>query len=223
VSDTRPILDLLCYSNMSRFTRVVFAHKIISVIALASAVFGGYQGYKFFFGTAAAAPRYALAAISRGTLVTSVSGTGQISASNQFDVKSNASGNVISLGVQEGRRAGAGAVIAQLDPTDAQKAVRDAEVNLQSAQLSLQQVKLSSANSAKLTGDAFTSISNAFLSLPQIVSDAQQIIASNDLNPQNQANNDYYKNFVGQNDDKNFSKISLLVDTRRREKITTTR
>jgi len=199
---------------MERIKKFVTKHKMVSSIILVIAAYGFYQGYRSFFGVGAAAPQYALETVQRGTLVTSVSGTGQISASNQFDIKpNNVSGNVIYLGVSEGQGVNAGALIAQLDASDAQKTVRDAEVNLQSAKLSLQQLQLSSANTDKLIGDAFSSISNTFLDLPVIASDAKQIISSDDLNPKNQANNDFYKNFVSQSDSVNSSKISILVDS----------
>ncbi|HUX35559.1 MAG TPA: efflux RND transporter periplasmic adaptor subunit [Candidatus Paceibacterota bacterium] len=198
---------------MRKITKFAAEHKIISLIILAIVLFGGYEGYQSFFGVNTAEAHYVLSTVQRGTLVTSVSGTGQISASNQFDVKPNASGNVVYLGVSQGQKVDAGTLIAQIDTTDAEKAVRDAEVNLQAAQLSLQQLQLSSANTDQLLGNAFSSISNTFLDLPGIISDAEQIISSDDLNPKNQANSDYYKNFVSQNDDVNSQKINLLVDS----------
>lgn len=198
---------------MQKLIKFAAEHKITSLIILAVVLFGGYKGYQSVFGGSAASARYVLETVQKGTLVISVSGTGQISASNQFDVKPAVSGNVVYLGVSEGQRVSAGTLIAQLDTTDAQKAVRDAEVNLQSAQLGLQQLQLSSANTDKLLGDAFASISNTFLDLPAIISDAQQVISSDDLNPKNQANSDFYKNFISQNDNVNSKKIYLLVDS----------
>jgi len=198
---------------MQKLIKLAAEHKTVSLVILAIIAFGGFKGYQSFFDGGTAAPRYMLETVQRGTLVTSVSGTGQISASNQFDIKPNVSGNVVYLGVSEGQKLGAGTLIAQLDTTDAQKAVRDADVNLQSAQLSLQQLQLSAANMDKLLGDAFSSISNTFLDLPVIISDAQQIILSDDLNPKNQTNNDFYKNFISQSDDVNSKKIYLLVDS----------
>lgn len=198
---------------MNKLIKLISNHKIVSAIVLVVLVYGGYRWYISSSGGNVGVPRYVLQTVERGTLVTSVSGTGQISASNQFDVKSNVSGNIVLLGVSEGQNISAGILIAQLDATNAQKTVRDAEINLESAQLNFQQLQLSSVNMDKILSDAFTSISNTFLTLPGIINDAQQAIISDDLNPKSQTNNDFYKNFVAKSDDVNSNKISLLVDS----------
>lgn len=198
---------------LKKIRNLVTAHKFISAVFIIALFFGAYKSYLYFSGAGMVAPQYVVQAAERGTLVSSVSGTGQISASDQFDVKPNVSGNVVYLGVAEGQKVGSGALIVRLDDTDAQKTVRDAEINLQSSQLSLQQLQLSSANMDKLLNDAFSSVSNTFLDFPTIYSDSKQILLSDDLNPKNQSNNDFYKNFVSQSDDVNLNKISLLVDS----------
>jgi RND family efflux transporter MFP subunit len=84
---------------------------------------------------------YVTSPASKGTLVVSVTGTGQVSSSNQVDVKPLVSGAVTQLKIKNGDIVMQNALLASIDAGDAVKAVRDAEVNLQSAMLSLQKLK----------------------------------------------------------------------------------
>ncbi len=97
---------------------------------------GFFYGYKKYF-TPSVPVRYVTAPAQMGTLVVSVAGSGQVAASSQLDVKSAAGGKILSLLVNNGQAVQAGQVLAQLDATDAYKAVRDARLNVESAQLSL--------------------------------------------------------------------------------------
>jgi hypothetical protein len=54
---------------------------------------GGYFEYKKLTDTSEET-RYFTAQVKKGTVVASLSGSGQVSASNQFDVKPKASGDV---------------------------------------------------------------------------------------------------------------------------------
>ena len=115
------------------------AHKFIAGLGALLLVWGMYYGYGKFTSTAGET-KYVTAQAQKGTLITALSGSGQVSALNQVDVKAKASGDVVYIGVVNGQAVKAGALIAQLDITDAQKSVRDAEANLESAQLSLQKL-----------------------------------------------------------------------------------
>lgn len=84
--------------------------------------------------------QYVTAAVTKGTLTVSVSGTGQVSSSNQVEIKPLASGKVIRVGVKSGQEVKANAVLVQLDAAEAQKTVRDAQVNLESAKLALEKL-----------------------------------------------------------------------------------
>lgn len=163
---------------------------IIIVLVLAA---GGYFGYNYFFGGTSGVTTYTLAKVQKGTLVVSVSGTGQVSASNQVDIKPKASGDIAVFNMKNGQAVKAGALLAQLDTKDAQKAVRDAETNLESARLALDKLNqpadalsiLQAENSLTQTkeskqsaesslekayGDAFNTVSNAFINLPGVMS-----------------------------------------------------
>ncbi|EKD24079.1 MAG: hypothetical protein ACD_81C00114G0006 [uncultured bacterium] len=167
------------------------AHKIISIVTLIVVVFAGYWGYGKLTDTSAE-PRYVTAAVEKGTLITSITGTGQVSASNQVELKAKASGDITTIAVVNGQEVKVGALIVQLDARDAQKAVRDAEVNLQSAKLSLEKLRqpadtlsviqsenaLAQAQQTKQNAeddikkaydDGFNAIANTFLDIPTIM------------------------------------------------------
>ena len=150
-----------------------------------------YFGYGKIFSNDGAI-RYVTAQIQNGTLIVSISGSGQVSASNQVDVKPKASGEITAMYAKLGQEVGAGATLAAIDAADAQRAVRDAETSLETAKLeldkalepldeltllqaenSLDQAKKSKQkaedNIKKAYEDGFNSVSSAFLDLPGIM------------------------------------------------------
>ncbi|MBI2644766.1 efflux RND transporter periplasmic adaptor subunit [Candidatus Uhrbacteria bacterium] len=119
---------------MTNFLKKIMKRKIIFFIVIILVIGGGYVGYKKFFSPKEEI-RYVVDTVKKGTLITSVSGSGQISASNQVDVKAKASGDITSIAVHDGQEIKANEVLAILDARDAQKAVRDTQVNLESARI----------------------------------------------------------------------------------------
>ncbi len=172
--------------------------------------------------------RYVLAAVTKDTIVVSVTGSGQVSGSNQIDLKTKVSGDVVSVPVQVGQTVKSGALIAQLDAREAQKAVRDAAANLESAKLSLQKLQqpadnlsliqaentLAKAKETKATAEAdllkayddgFNTVSNVYLDLPAIMTGLRDILYSSSPSLGNsQWNIDYYANAIAQYDRKVF-------------------
>jgi HlyD family secretion protein len=208
---------------LQKILKLVIEHKIIAAVVIAFAISGGYFGYIKIFknnGTV----RYVTAQVQKGTLVVSVSGSGQVSVSNQIDIKPKVSGDVVYIGVKNGQEIKAGTLIVQLDARDAEKAVRDAEVNLESAKLSLEKLKkpadalsiLQAENSLaqakeskqkteddlkKAYDDGFNTVANAFLDLPAIITGLHDILFNKDFNP-SQENLSYYADAVKSYDDK---------------------
>ncbi len=207
----------------SRFFRAVksFAilHKFVSVLIIIAVLGGGYAAYASYAKSKLNQTRYVTAAVEKGAIVVSVSGTGQVSASNQVDIKPKVSGDVISVNVTDGQALKKGALIAQLDTQDAQKSVRDARANLESARLSLEKLKapadtltllqaenaLSSAKQSKENAesnlvkgydDGFNAVSNAFLDLPNVMSGLEGVLYGKDVGTSGQANIDAYFNII---------------------------
>ncbi len=175
--------------------------KILSVFLAVIILGGGYYVYGKFAG-GATATQYVLAAVEKGTLVSSISGSGQVSASNQLDVKASASGNIVYVGVKSGQYVSAGTLLAQLDDRDAQKAVRDAKTGLESAQLSYDQTmgsingirglkEKNQENLNKAYDDGFNAVTNTFSGLPDIMTGLSSILTNRDYD-QSQWNLDYY-------------------------------
>ena len=191
----------------------ITSHKFISFVVIVVIAVGGYYSYKKL-NPSAVVTSYVLASVEKGTLITSISGTGQISASNQVEVKAKASGEVISLPIKVGAEVKSGALLAQLDSSDAYKNVRDAKTALETAKLELEKAlepideltllqaessliqaeqtqKTAKDNLNKSYEDGFNAVSNAFLELPSIISGLRDILYSNSFT-QNQINMDYY-------------------------------
>jgi macrolide-specific efflux system membrane fusion protein len=106
------------------------------VIALAILVVG-YYAYGAFFPSSPTTT-YTLGSVSRGTIVSTVSGSGQVSTSNKIDLKAKASGEIVWIGVKAGDLVRQYQGLIGLDSTDAKKAVIDAEQSLAEAKLQYQ-------------------------------------------------------------------------------------
>lgn len=204
------------------------------LLAVVLLLIGGYFGYKKITNQSTPT-QYITAAVTKDTLSVSVSGTGQVSSSNQIVIKPEVSGKITKINVQNGQEIEANTVLAQIDASEAQKSVRDAEVNLASARLALEKLKqptdtvslLQAENSLanakvsleklKLTQqssyqetidakqkaednitksyeDAYNAVANAFLNLPTIISNLQEVlygytIGKNETNISTVANN----------------------------------
>jgi len=179
-------------------------HKIKTGVIFLLVVVVIYFGYKNLF-TTAGVTSYLTTAAAKGTIVVSVSGSGQVSASDQIDVKAKASGNVIYVGAQNGQPAVKGKLLLQVDMRDAQKAVDDAKINLDQAQLALEKMQglqtavgsirgikeKASDDLVKSYDDGFNAVSNAFLNLPNVMSGLNEVFFSNALS-KNQQNIDWY-------------------------------
>ncbi len=194
----------------------VIGHKFWSLIIALIIIWAGNALYAKLTSKAGEV-RYTTALAAKETLVTTISGSGQVSASNQIDLKSKASGEILALPVAAGGAVSAGAIIARIDASTAQKAVRDAEVSLKSAELSLEKLKkptdalsltqsqnaLARASTTKQNAldnldkayyDGFNSISNTFNDLPGVVSGLHDLLytPNNLLGGSNVNNIDYY-------------------------------
>ncbi len=125
---------------IKRIFEFIKKKKILTSVAVLVLVGGTFVAYRSLKSDTLET-RYVLAQVTKGTLITSVSGSGQVSASNQLDIKTKVSGEVLDVLVQNGQEVKAGDVLAQLDAKDAYKTVRDAQLSLENAQLSLDKLK----------------------------------------------------------------------------------
>lgn len=93
--------------------------------------------------TAVGATKYVLAQVTKGTISTTVSASGQVSGENQIDVKPEVSGKISAVNVKVGQEVKEGDVLFTLGNAEGVKAVRDAQQAVRNAELSLQSAELS--------------------------------------------------------------------------------
>jgi HlyD family secretion protein len=188
---------------LSKFFSFIKKHKIIFIIVLLLIIFGGYFGYTKLFNKGEEV-RYVTTKATKGSIVSIVSGVGQVSAYNQADIKSETSGEIISIKVANGDEVKKGDFLVQIDTKDAKQGVADAEINLETARIELQDLldspdelevlkaenNLSETYKSKedaedniIEGyeDAFNKLTNIFLDLPDMVSDLGDILYSYDI------------------------------------------
>lgn len=193
-------------------------HKIASGLILLVVAGIGYWGYGKIFSNDGVV-RYATAQVQNGTLIVSLSGSGQVSASNQVDVKPKASGEITAVYAKLGQEVGAGAILAAVDARDAERAVRDAETALETAKLELDKAlepvdaltilqsenSLTAAKESKQKAednlkksyeDGFNTVADAFLDLPDVMAGLQDMLFSSSLGGGGQWNIDFYANMV---------------------------
>ncbi len=218
--DTFLRLDFFCMNYLISIKKYLLAHKIVSAVILVAIAGGGYWGYGKLTSTSGET-RYVVAMAQKGTLVVSVTGSGQVSTSNQLDVKPKVSGEILSVPVKNGQAVKAGALIAVIDPTQAQKTARDAEANLQSAQLSLEKLQkpadrlsitqaqnsLAQAQESKQNAtddlskayvDGYNEVSGAFIDFPTAIVGLHDLLftTSSQLGGSNQENIAYYASVI---------------------------
>lgn len=164
--------------------------------------------------SSSAETRYQTAKVEKGNIISSISGSGQVSSSNQIELKPKTSGQLIALNVKVGDKIKEGAIIAQIDASDAYKNVRDARNNLETAKLSLEKILAPSDNLTLLQAqnslidaknslsnseddlmetydDAFSAVSDSWLGFPEIIDGMNTILYGNTYDRWQQ-NVDYY-------------------------------
>ncbi len=205
-------------SELEGLLKIILAHKVISVVAAAVILSVFYYAYNNAVAVSNSAPRYVLTAVQQGTFIASIAGTGQVSASIQLNIQPQVSGTITSIDVTQGQKASAGDVLVRLDPTTAEKTVRNAQISLQSAKLSLQQLEeaptqlsitqdqnaITQAEASQQTAqanlsedyeNAFNNISGAFVNMPGIISGLNNILFGMSVNP-SQTNADAYNSLI---------------------------
>ena len=167
---------------LTKIKLFITSHKTISVIILIVVVFGIYWLHGKLTSTAGET-KYTLSVVAKGTVISTVSGSGQVSASSQIDLKPTVSGIITSARVKAGDKVSAGQTLFTLDDIDAQKTVRDAEVSLVSAKLSLAKLQepadvLSLTQSQDNLAKAIASKQNAETSLTKAYGDGFNNVSS---------------------------------------------
>ena len=144
-----------------RIKNWILEHKIWTAIILIVLVFAIYEIVKAATPTTSTTS-YVVGTANTGTIVSTVSGTGQVSTSSSLLITPQVSGIITSIQAKPGDHISKGQTIFVLNDQSAQSAVRDAKVNLASAQLALASANVQTNNTA--SSDA-TTVSNAYTAL----------------------------------------------------------
>jgi multidrug efflux pump subunit AcrA (membrane-fusion protein) len=178
------------------------AHKIISVVAVIVVAGGGYYWYSATHG-ATAITKYVVEAATQGTVVASVSATGQVQAGTTINVTPKVSEEVTSIPAKVGEHVSAGQVLVRLDATNEQRAVQQDQLALEQAQLSSQESQqiatttLLQEQNAVTTGEqsvvnastslsedyqsGFDSLGPTFVNLQTVMTGLQSFMTGNDI------------------------------------------
>jgi RND family efflux transporter MFP subunit len=200
----------------------ILKNKIVLIIIAVAVAGGGYWWHSR--STVSVAPQYVTAKAAKGTLVVSVSGSGQVAAFSQIDIKPKVSAEVVRVSVAPGAIVHAGQTIIVMDDTDAKRAVVNAQQSLVEAKLQHQkdtaqapidyQKALDALSSDKEDlqteyNDTFNVLSNTYLDLPDVMTGMDDILYGNDVNPKgDQWNVDVLLNLFS---DKDTTSITALA------------
>lgn len=157
------------------------AHKVVT-IGIVAIVIGGVYMVQQNSSESTGQVQYTTQSAEKGTLVTSVSGTGQVSASNQITVNPATSGKLSAIHVSNGQAVTKGELLFSLDARDAARAVTDAEISLESARVDLEELKAGAdaqdiLKAENALAQAERNLEKAQKEYETIESDADQIIA----------------------------------------------
>lgn len=133
-------------------------NKKILIAILIVFAFAGYFSFTKFFKKKETT-RYVLTQVQRGTILVSVSGSGQISPEDQLDIKPKVSGEIVKIYVEKNQEVKKGQLLFELDREPKERAVRDAQIALRDAKDTLLKAQ---DNYEKLKRDLENSKETAF-------------------------------------------------------------
>jgi HlyD family secretion protein len=158
---------------------------VVAVIAAAVAIVGcsgtqGASGVRRIFGGAGqpAEPDYEVVVVKRGDIASTVSATGTVLPEREAILAFELSGTIADVPVELGDEVETGQLLAQLDTTDLDLAVRQADISLRQAQSQMRQ--LDEGPSASDLAAAEAALASAQAAYQQLLkgSDADQLAAA---------------------------------------------
>lgn len=189
------------------------AHKFLSAVVFLIVIVVVY--FKFS-GKSSAQTQYVIGSVEKGTITATLSESGQILSSNQVDIKPKASGDVTYVTSVVNQEVKAGTLIAQLDATDAQKAVRDAQLAYTNAQTTLKKFQLDQGTTqdqrtdslSKDYTDGANGIASAYLDLTNIMQGTSDVLYADTLHGDCSPNLCQYPNYIIDSDSqRSFNKL----------------
>lgn len=157
----------------------IAAHKTASAIVFIALAGGGYEIYHSA-ATADAAPQYQMQKVSLGSIVETVTGTGQVSAANQVDITPLVSGAITGIDAAVGDHVSAGGLIATIDSTSALNSLNSAKLALAQLTEAPKATDVSDNQSAlaKDYAGAFNSAASTFTDLQTVIPGLNDLLYS---------------------------------------------
>lgn len=164
-----------------RFFSWVKKHKIKSILILVFILLGGYW-IKNSLADDGSLPEYTLSMAKMGSIVETVTGSGQVSASNQTDIQSLVSGTIKSINVSVGQKVKAGDLIAVIDSSNALISLENSRIAYAKITQPAKQadISITKNNLEKSYDSAFNSVASVFLDLPSLMSGMKDLLYSQD-------------------------------------------
>jgi len=115
-------------------------HKGWAFLIIVAVIGIGYYFYHNATANGTSVTKYVTTTVQKQTIISSISGTGQVAAANSIDITPQISGTVTQVKVVSGQSVKAGQVIATIDAANAASALRQARASLESAKANYQKV-----------------------------------------------------------------------------------
>ncbi len=159
-------------SNLWKFHKKL---SVLLIIVLASTAYGSVK----ILQNVGNVPKYTLAEAANGTIIDTVTGTGQVAASNEIDLNNNVTGTVEAVDATAGQKVTAGTTLVEIDPSSALISLQNAQIALAKlqeppdpTQLTQDQNSLSNAESSKASAETsgISAVSNSYIDMASIIS-----------------------------------------------------
>jgi HlyD family secretion protein len=162
---------------LSAARQLVRRQRRLAFFSLVVIIAGGYYFYRHKqAGTSSTT--YIMGTAEKGSIIVSVSGSGQIETSDQVDVKPNVAADIIAIYIKAGQKVKAGDIIAKLDDSDLKNKVAQAKNSLTSARANLN-LKLAGATKQEIKL-AENAVASAQLSYEQAVANVDDVKVSSE-------------------------------------------
>ena len=93
---------MACHYMGPKIFKKILRHKLIAAIILIITMTAGYFSYNKLSQNENPV-QYAAAAVEKGTIIVSVSGSGQTAVSDQMDINPKVSGDIVYVGAKNGQ------------------------------------------------------------------------------------------------------------------------
>lgn len=167
-------------------------HKVWSIVILVGIVALGYGGFKYVRAKTVSTT-YVLSAATKDTFTNTITGSGDIEASDELAVTARASGTLTSINVSEGQKVTKGTLLAQINCPDLYASLQNAKISLAKLEQSDPLSSLQTQNNltsvqetatkaqSDLTEaykDGYDAVSNASLGIPSIITSLNNVFYS---------------------------------------------